>query len=80
MMDIRITQLDGALPNSALMKLAHWHRAQGDRVVVTRSIEPDIFEPKYDVVYGSSIFRFSQDRIAPPAVAAALQNLARASA
>lgn len=63
MMDIRITQLDGALPNIALMKLAHWHRAQGDRVVVTRSIEPDIFEPQYDVVYGSSIFRFSQDRI-----------------
>jgi hypothetical protein len=62
MNNVRVTQLDGVLPNIALMKLAHWHRAQGDRVVVTRSIEPDIFEPRYDVVYGSSIFRFSQDR------------------
>lgn len=60
---IRITQLDGELPNIALMKLAHWHRAKGDRVVVTRHIEPDMFEPRYDVVYGSSIFRFSQARL-----------------
>lgn len=37
--NIRITQLDGALPNIALMKLAHWHKAQGDHVHVTRQIE-----------------------------------------
>lgn len=57
---IRLTQLDGSLPNLALMKLAHWHRAKGDEVVFTRQIERDLFEPAYDVVYGSAIFKFSQ--------------------
>lgn len=57
---IRITQLDGSLPNLALMKLAHWHRSKGDEVVFTRQIERDLFEPAYDVVYGSAIFKFSQ--------------------
>jgi hypothetical protein len=61
---VRITQLDGALPNLALMKLAHWHRAQGDAVTVIRRIEPDLFEPPYDRVYGSSIFAFSAPRVA----------------
>jgi hypothetical protein len=62
---VRLTQLDGALPNLALMKLAHWHRSQGDHVVVTRHVEPDLFEtPRYDVVYGSAIFKFSADRLA----------------
>ncbi len=62
MSSVRITQLDGALPNIALMKLSHWHRANGDAVTVTRTIEPDLFEPQYDLVYGSSIFKFSGDR------------------
>lgn len=60
---IRLTQLDGALPNLALMKLAHWHRARGDEVVLTRQIERDLFEPAYDRVYGSAIFKFSADRL-----------------
>jgi len=60
---IRLTQIDGALPNLALMKLAHWHRAKGDTVNLTRQIERDLFEPAYDVVYGSAIFKFSQDRL-----------------
>lgn len=60
MATIRLTQIDGALPNLALMKLAHWHRAKGDEVVFTRQIERDLFEPAYDVVYGSAIFKFSQ--------------------
>ena len=60
---VRITQIDGALPNIALMKLAAWHRGRGDEVVHTRSIEPDLFEPAYDVVYGSAIFSFSADRV-----------------
>lgn len=45
------------------MKLAHWHKAQGDDVFVTRSIDPDITEGRYDIVYGSAIFKFSQDRL-----------------
>ena len=32
-MIVRLTQLDGTLPNLALMKLAHWHRSRGDVVL-----------------------------------------------
>jgi hypothetical protein len=60
---VRLTQIDGALPNLALMKLAHWHRSLGDEVVLTRQIERDLFEPDYDIVYGSAIFSFSQARL-----------------
>lgn len=68
-MNVRITQIDGALPNLALMRLAAWHRSQGDQVVVTRSIEPNYLAPPYDCVrgydrvYGSAIFDFSRPRI-----------------
>lgn len=60
---IRLTQLDGSLPNLALMKLSHWHKAQGHHVTITRQIERDLFEPSYDRVYGSAIFHFSQERV-----------------
>lgn len=62
-MRVRITQIDGALPNVALMKLAHWHKAQGDDVTVTRRIEADLFEGAYERVYGSAIFSFSAARV-----------------
>ena len=62
-MNVRITQIDGALPNLAVMKLAGWHKAQGDEVHVTRRLEPDLFEPRFDKVYGSVIFDFSRDRL-----------------
>jgi hypothetical protein len=63
-MRVRLTQLDGALPNIALMKLAHWHMAQGDEVYLTRDIQPDMFEDvSYGRVYGSVIFGFSQARL-----------------
>lgn len=58
--NIRLVQLDGHLPNLALMKLAHWHRTQGHFVHRGRSIFPDLYEPSYDRVYGSAIFKFSQ--------------------
>jgi len=58
-MIVRLCQLDGKLPNLALMKLAHWHRAHGDRVHFARSVYPQLGEPTYDRVYGSAIFRFS---------------------
>lgn len=63
-MIVRLTQIDGVLPNIALMKLAHWHRERGDEVYLTRKVEPDLFEPKPDIVYGSSIFEFSAGRVA----------------
>jgi len=62
-MRIKLIQLDGALPNLALMKLAHWHRTRGDSVDVTRSIEPDLFESPYDQVYASALFSFSAARV-----------------
>ncbi len=61
---IRLTQLDGKLPNLALMKLSYWHKSKGDEVVFKRSIEKDMFEPDYDIVYGSSIFTSTEKKIA----------------
>ena len=60
-MRIRLVQLDGKLPNIALMKLAHWHRARGDEVTLTRTVQPGLFEPlRFDLVYGSAIFKRSR--------------------
>ena len=59
MMRVRLTHIDGKLPNLALMKLAHWYRAQGDEVMLTRTPSPSMFEPSYDKVYGSAIFAWS---------------------
>ena len=60
---IRITQLDGSLPNIALMKLSHWHKAQGDDVYFSKSWERELFEPKYDIVYGSAIFQWTKPKL-----------------
>lgn len=62
-MRIRITQIDGALPNLALMKLAHWHRSRGDEVTFTREVRRQPGEGDYDRVYGSAIFTFSQVKV-----------------
>lgn len=62
-MRVRLTQIDGKLPNLALMKLAHWHRAQGDEIHFTKHVERELLEPEYDRVYGSAIFGFSADRV-----------------
>ena len=58
-MEVRLTHIDGKLPNLALMKLAHWHREQGDKVTLARTPSPSMFEPQYDRVYGSAIFAWS---------------------
>jgi radical SAM superfamily enzyme YgiQ (UPF0313 family) len=63
-MKVRLTQIDGKLPNLALMKLAHWHKSRGDHVYFTRRLERDLFEPVPDIVYGSAIFSFSAERVA----------------
>ena len=59
-MKVRLTQLDGKLPNLALMKLAHWHRSQGDEVYLARGPTPNLFEPSYGKVYASAIFSWTQ--------------------
>lgn len=62
-MKIRLTQIDGKLPNLALMKLAHYHKSIGDDVHFERSVVRSIFEPEYDKVYGSAIFSTSEKKI-----------------
>lgn len=62
-MNVRLTQIDGALPNIALMKLAKFHRDRGDYVELTYRIDRDLFEPEWDLVYASCIFSFSRDRL-----------------
>lgn len=61
--NIRVTQIDGTLPNLALMRLAAHHRKRGDQMHFTRVVRRELFEPPYDVVYGSAIFKFSADRV-----------------
>lgn len=63
-MIVRLTQIDGTLPNVALMKLARFHRNAGDAVHFSRSVHRDMFEPAYDRVYGSAIFSYSAGRVA----------------
>ncbi len=62
-MNIRLTQIDGKLPNLALMKLAHWHKSKGDTIYFENSIVKNIFEPAYDIVYGSTIFSTSLKKV-----------------
>ena len=62
-MTIRLTQIDGKLPNLALMKLAHHFRQKGDDVYFTKHVERDMLEPQYSSVYGSAIFSYSAERV-----------------
>ena len=62
-MRVRLVQIDGKLPNLALMKLSSWHKAQGDAVVFTRSVARDLFDEGFDKVYASAIFGFSQKHL-----------------
>ncbi|MBR0900703.1 hypothetical protein JQ616_37605 [Bradyrhizobium tropiciagri] len=59
MMHVRITQIDGTLPNPALVRLAAHHRARGDEIRFTRRVCRELFEPDYGAVYGSAILATS---------------------
>lgn len=63
MATIRLTQLDGKLPNLALMKLSHWHKSIGDYVVFKDSVVRDESEGSYDIVYGSTIFSSTAKKV-----------------
>jgi hypothetical protein len=63
-MNVLLLQLDGKLPNIALMRLAAHHRAAGDavqfrRVSNVRTIEPGLWD-SFDRVYASLIFLWSR--------------------
>ena len=62
-MRVRLTQIDGKLPNLALMKLSAWHRSRDDEIAFSRKVVRDMLEPAYDKIYGSAIFNFSSDRV-----------------
>jgi hypothetical protein len=63
-MRVRLTQVDGKLPNIALMKIAHHHRKRGDEIVLTKNVRRGLSEGEYDRVYGSAIFAYSAPRVA----------------
>ena len=50
-MKVGLIQIDGKLPNLALMKLAKWHKEKGDEITYL-----DISTHKFDRIYGSKIF------------------------
>jgi hypothetical protein len=50
-MKIGLIQIDGKIPNLALMKLAKWHNEKGDDVKFI-----DLSTHKFDRIYGSKIF------------------------
>jgi len=60
----RITQLDGKLPNLALMRISAWRRDEGDEIVFRRSPYRHLDEPDYARVYGSTIFSFAAEQAA----------------
>ena len=62
-MKIRLTQIDGKLPNLALMKLSHFYKSQGHEVYFERSVTSGMFEPKYDIIFGSAIFSTSEKKL-----------------
>ena len=56
---VRLTHLDGKLPNLALMKLSAWFKTNGAEVFFSKSVSRELFEGEYDLVLGSSIFAWS---------------------
>ena len=62
-MNVRLVQIDGRLPNLALMKLSSYHKTQGDTVTFTRSVALDMFDGTPDRVYASAIFEFSRKHL-----------------
>ena len=45
------------------MKLSHFYKEQGDEVYFQNSVTRSIFEPEYDIVFGSAIFSTSEKKI-----------------
>jgi hypothetical protein len=56
---VMLCQLDGKLPNLALMRISTHHRSRGDEVDYRfgAAFENGLFDSRPDVVYGSVIFR-----------------------
>ncbi|MFI5344087.1 MAG: hypothetical protein ACHQUC_07695 [Chlamydiales bacterium] len=61
-MKVRLVQIDGKLPNLALMNLASFFKSNGDFVELTRHVDRDLFATP-DKVFASSIFTFSEKHL-----------------
>lgn len=57
MQRVGIIQVDGKLPNLALMQITSYHEKRGDSVSWYNG---NLFESQYDLIYASKIFSFSQ--------------------
>lgn len=57
MQRIGIIQVDGKLPNMAIMKIAGYHESKNDHV---EWYNGNLYESLYDKIYASKIFSFSQ--------------------
>jgi hypothetical protein len=55
-MRVLVVQLDGKLPNVALMRIAAHHIDAGDQVILKRGGERGLWDSEWDLVYGSAIF------------------------
>lgn len=64
-MKVLLFQLDGKIPNIALMRIAAHHRALGDEIEFRWTGEPyrELFGGEPDKVYGSAIFEKSQTSV-----------------
>lgn len=62
-MNILLVQLDGKLPNIALMRIAAHHRALGDEVTLRHGGERGLWDADWDKVYGSAIFEKSMPAV-----------------
>src|SRR6476620_2708704 len=57
MQTIGIIQVDGKLPNLALMQITSYHEKRGDKV---EWYNGNLFESQYDKIYASKLFSFSE--------------------
>ena len=60
---VKLIQVDGKLPNLALMKLSAYYKDNGSEVDFTRSVHKDLFDKNYEYIFASTIFKFSINRI-----------------
>lgn len=62
-MKVLLVQLDGKLPNIALMRIAAHHRELGDEVELRHGGERGLWDADWDRVYGSAIFEKSKPAV-----------------
>jgi radical SAM superfamily enzyme YgiQ (UPF0313 family) len=62
-MRVGLIQVDGKLPNLALMKLSAWHKSQGDEVIFPYDYY-DMFVGQVDKVYAAVVFDWNRKQAA----------------